>query len=425
MQSWRCAHARDQLRKGLLAMSRLGPFLCCAAVVALFCELSIADEVSPGFSQIEVHDPFSPRYVPLTPIAGGIRTFSVGNLWGGYTVAYPYFPPSLVAPNLYPYAPALGPFMEMFYRPMVYRAVPPPTPPFAPIGVPAAGVNGGAGGQPAGRAAPGAVVQALNAGFGDLAAPEVAPHPKLGKARATNAEARARSQRFIVLGDRHFAKQAYSDAYSRYKLAQQAAPDMGDGFLRQGFALTAMGRYENAARNFKRGIALAPNWVASGFRLDQLYDANALAKAAHLEALAQQALKGPSSDLLFLLGLMLYCDGQAERAGPFFLRAKELAGGDDAHLDGFLQKLAPANQAPAPAEPVAVAKKPAIIPPRDRIAPFSELPAPTGNAAPRATAPPAIAPPPTVPPTTAPAAGARPRKESTPPRPATPAARDL
>ncbi|HEY4311268.1 MAG TPA: hypothetical protein VGN12_17590 [Pirellulales bacterium] len=407
-------------------MSRLGPFLWCAAVVAFFCELSIADEVSPGFSQAAIHDPFSPRYVPLTPVAGGIRTFSVGNLWGGYTVAYPYFPPNLVAPNLYPY----GPFMEMYYRPVVYRAVPPPTPPFAPIGVQAAGLDGGAGGQPAGRAAPGAVVQALNAGFGDLAATEAAPQPRLGKARATNAEARARSQRFIVLGDRHFAKQAYSDAYSRYKLAQQAAPDMGDGFLRQGFALTAMGRYENAAKNLKRGIALAPNWINSGFRLDQLYGANALAKAAHLEALAQQALKGPSSDLLFLLGLMLYCDGQAERAGPFFLRAKELAGGDDAHLDGFLQKLAPANQAPAPAEPVAVAKKPAIAPPKERIAPFSQLPAPTGNAARRATSPLTTAPSATlpaakVPPKTVPAAGAQPRKEPVPPRTAAPQARDL
>src|SRR6185437_2590129 len=105
-----------------------------------------------------------------------------------------------------------------------------------------------------GAAAPAAAVQALNAGFGELAAPDPVPRPKTGKARPTNAESRARSQRFVVLGDGHFAKQAYSDAYSRYKLAQQAAPDMGDGFLRQGFALVAMGRYDNAARNFKRGI---------------------------------------------------------------------------------------------------------------------------------------------------------------------------
>ncbi len=150
-----------------------------------------------------------------------------------------------------------------------------------------------------------------------------------------------------------------------------------------------MGRYENAARNFKRGIGLAPNWVTAGFRLDQLYGVNALAKAAHLEALAQEALKGPSSDLLFLLGLMLYCDGQADRAMPFFLRAKELAGGDDAHLDGFLRKLAPvvaADQAPAPGEPVAAAKKPAFAPRIERIAPFSRLPAPAGNTTPAQTA---------------------------------------
>ncbi len=175
MQSWRYALARDQLRKGLLAMSRVGPLVWCAAVFALCCAMSTADEVSPGFSQAAVHDPFSPHYVPLTPVAGGIRTFSVGNSWGGYSITYPYFPPSLCAPNLYPFSPALGPYMGMFYRPIVYGAFFPPTPPFGPPGVPAVGVDVRAP-APAVRA-PAAAVQALNAGFGDLAAPRSGAAP--------------------------------------------------------------------------------------------------------------------------------------------------------------------------------------------------------------------------------------------------------
>src|SRR5262249_22044959 len=126
---------------------------------------------------------------------------------------------------------------------------------------------------------------AQNAGFGMLA-PDPPPARAVAKPRATNADARARSQRFIVLGDGYFAKQAYSDASQRYKLAAQAAPDMADGFLRQGLAHIALGHYETAARNLKRGLLLKPDWAATDFQLSTLYADNALAKAAHLEALA-------------------------------------------------------------------------------------------------------------------------------------------
>ena len=40
--------------------------------------------------------------------------------------------------------------------------------------------------------------------------------------------------------------------------------------------------------------------------------------------------------LLFLLGVHLHFDGKPQRAAPFFQRAKQLLGRDDAHLKGFL-----------------------------------------------------------------------------------------
>lgn len=346
-----------------------------------------AGEPQPGFSQIEVHDPFSPRYVPLTPLRG-LRVFNSGVGWGGYSIAYPYLPPNFYAPGLFPYF--------SYYRPVPYGAFVPPALPIGPAATLPPRVDGMV--VPARPIAPMAKQPAaIGGGFGELAN-EPGDHPKVGKPRTTNADARARSQRFIVLGDGYFAKQDYADAYSRYKSAQQAAPDMSDGFLRQGFALIAMGRYDHAARSFKRGISLAPHWADSGFRLDQLYGGGGqVAKAAHLEALAQAGLKGPGSDLMFLLGVMLYFDGQAERAKPFFVRAQELAGGDDEHIAGFLRKLAPAalDELPAPANPVAAseepAEKPAQRPPQTRVAPFSQLPA-TPIAAPRGPLPPGTAP---------------------------------
>lgn len=324
-----------------------------------------------------------------------------------YGASYGNFSPGYFAQGTFPYSPyvpaygVLPPPWVPYYRPMLYGGI------YAPLWVLPGNMFGPQAVQrfigadslppPAAPAAPAPVPKAA-AGFGMLA-PNAAVPKGDKKPRATNADARARSQRFIVLGDGYFAKQAYSEAYQRYKLAVQAAPDMGDGILRQGFAQVALGRYDAAARSFKRGLVLDPNWVGSGFRLDTLYADNGLAKAAHIEALAQEAARAPSSDVMFLLGLMLYFDGQPEQARPLFVRSRELAGGNDAHLGGFLQRLAPENAAPAPADavrranddprnavPVAqrVAAGPASGAP---VAPFSKLPAVPATVAPKSWVP--------------------------------------
>jgi len=324
----------------------------------------------PGFSQIDVHNPFSPHYVPLTPLnpgrgaAGGLLTGGpVGTTW-------------VFGPGLYPYYPVYSSPFLAFGAPVLSPVGLPPGPMQGP-----GAMNGFAGaGNPAAWQGKPALPVAAKGGVGGFGL--LAPNGPVAKApqkpRTSNADARTRSQRFVVLGDGYFRKQQYSDAYQRYKLAAQAAPDMSDGFLRQGFALVALGRYDSAARNFKRGITLEPDWADSAFRLHMLYAENGLAKAAHIEALAQEAVRAPSSDVLFLLGVMLYFDGQPERATPFFVRSRELSGGDDAHLDGFLRKLAP--KAPPAAAVLPVAKRdPAPAP--AAVLPSSKMPAAPVDAA--------------------------------------------
>lgn len=173
-------------------------------------------------------------------------------------------------------------------------------------------------------------------GFGELADGDAKEggRPKL---RTSNAEAVARARQFIGFGDEHFRTQEFSDAYQRYKKAASAAPDLADAYFRQGFSLLAMGRYEPAARAFKHGLTLKPDWAKSTFRLDELYGDNRLAKTTHLERLAAEATAHPqNADLMFLLGLGLYFDGQAERARPFFERAAEL-GADRQMMAGFFK----------------------------------------------------------------------------------------
>lgn len=155
--------------------------------------------------------------------------------------------------------------------------------------------------------------------------------------RASNARSVALGRRFIEFGDAQFLDQKYTTAYLRYKEAVKAAPLLADAWFRQGFALVASGRYEWAARALKRGLELDPKWPRAGFRIDLLYGDNRMARQAHLDALAQAALDDPEDpDLLFLMGVMLHCDGEAQRASPFFQRAMELAGAEIAHLKAFL-----------------------------------------------------------------------------------------
>jgi tetratricopeptide (TPR) repeat protein len=142
--------------------------------------------------------------------------------------------------------------------------------------------------------------------------------------------------KYIGFGDTHFRNQKYSEAYERYRRAGQTAPQVADAWFRQGFALAAMGRYETAAKAIKRGLDVDPDWAQSEFHLSDLYGNDEMAKKAHLDAMAKAAQEdGHNGDLLFLLGVHLFFDGQADKAATFFQRASQI-GGNDAALKGFL-----------------------------------------------------------------------------------------
>lgn len=240
----------------------------------------------------------------------------------GYLVApwYVYAPQPLFLPAGAFYGPQFGGPAPLWNNPAPLR-------PVAPV-VPRVQQN-----PPANNKARGV------GGFGELADDE-AKQSERPKVRQSNAETLARARLFVGFGDERFHSQQYSDAYQRYRKAASAAPDLADAFFRQGFSLLALGRYAPAARVFKHGLSLKPDWAKSSFRLDDLYGDNQLAKVAHLEHLATEAAGRPqNADLMFLLGLGLHFDGQAERAKPFFERAQEL-GADRQAVAGFLKLMA-------------------------------------------------------------------------------------
>jgi tetratricopeptide (TPR) repeat protein len=175
------------------------------------------------------------------------------------------------------------------------------------------------------------------------------PAPARPVVRESNLEARRRAGHFMTLGDSLFREQRHHDALQQYKKASEIAPDLTEAYFRQGHALVATTRYELAAAAFKRGAAIDPDWTRAGFQLDDLYADTRVAKTSHLETLAAAALAAPNdADLMFVLGVFLYFDGQPERSQKFFQRSAALSA-DVAHLQHFLPKLEPIGDAAAKA----------------------------------------------------------------------------
>ncbi len=148
--------------------------------------------------------------------------------------------------------------------------------------------------------------------------PEPAAEAPPGKPRV-NDRVEAAAQRFLQFGDAHFAAQRFADAYRRYKRAAEVAPRLADAWFRQGFALVALGNFEQAARVWKKGMKIAPEWPLQPLRLDDLYGENPQAKTGHFDAVIGAAIHAPDdADLLFVAGVMLYFDGQKGQARAFF-----------------------------------------------------------------------------------------------------------
>jgi tetratricopeptide (TPR) repeat protein len=166
---------------------------------------------------------------------------------------------------------------------------------------------------------------------------EANDRPAEPQVRVSNAEARARAWRFIGFGDTHFSAQRFRDANQRYRSAAEAAPDLVEAHFRQAQALVATGQFDLAARTFKRGMALGPGWPQADFSLTELYGENRLAKTSHLERLALAAEAEPeNADLLLVVGMQLYFDGQQERAAPFFRQAATQLADAGLHLDKLI-----------------------------------------------------------------------------------------
>ena len=174
------------------------------------------------------------------------------------------------------------------------------------------------------------------------------PHNFLPQAPSTVAQ-RQRSLHLQGQGDLWFRQQNFLQAYSRYKQAAGAAPDLAAPRFRMAYALMTLQRYELAVPEFQRGIRLDPQYPLTGDSPQKIFgEENRLAAAALPQAVAawvRQDIR--SSDRLFLLGALLLISGDHVRAKVLLETAAQFgAEGPTEHIVAFLKLDNPASARP-------------------------------------------------------------------------------
>lgn len=179
---------------------------------------------------------------------------------------------------------------------------------------------------------------------------------KVIELRNSSLKSRALARSLMTTGDQMFREQRYHSALQKYKAATKAAPDLAETHFRQGHGYIATNRYEQAAQSFKLGAALASDVNRGGFKLDDLYSDSPISKTAHLDALAEEALDDEgNTDLLFLVGVYLYYDNQADRAERFFDEAARVSPRELRYLAKYRKPQ------PRPSEPIITASLPSEV----------------------------------------------------------------
>ena len=145
--------------------------------------------------------------------------------------------------------------------------------------------------------------------------------------KQTSPDSIRRSIRYQAQGDEWFAKSNYLQAYGHYKQAVSAAPGRAEPRFRMAIALAATTNYSLAVDEIKRAMRIDPSWPRTGAKLDELWgDDNLLSKNAVLHKAASwvgEDIRDP--DRLFLMGVLLHFNGDAEKSNTFFEAAFELS----------------------------------------------------------------------------------------------------
>jgi tetratricopeptide (TPR) repeat protein len=159
-------------------------------------------------------------------------------------------------------------------------------------------------------------------------------------------EIRTDVTKLIELGDQQFSDQKHAAALDSYQSAARIDPTSADAQLRQGFVLSALGRYDQAVKVFRRALQLRQDWTESSFELNQICSHDGLAATERRMSRALE-IKPRHLNLLIAMSMQMVFNGLPDQARAYVDRAIDIAGENDPML-AELVKLSSANAPPKP-----------------------------------------------------------------------------
>ena len=124
---------------------------------------------------------------------------------------------------------------------------------------------------------------------------------------ASNTEAIKRSQEMEAIGDEHFQRQQWVQAFINYRNAVLVAGDRAEAHMRLGFACIVIKRYPEAALAFKQALAIDPLAGKTGETLETVFGiADPTVRTEIVRGVANWSKENLSDqDHLFLLAVIL------------------------------------------------------------------------------------------------------------------------
>jgi len=158
-------------------------------------------------------------------------------------------------------------------------------------------------------------------------------HQILARPRELTPPSLAKIEKLIADGDERFRRQNYSLAAERFRTA--ARMGSADAYLREGFALVALGNYRLATIAFQNAQALKPDWMEDPFSLEQIYAPGVLRRTT--EKLMRKLAVNPGQEgLLTSMCMQFYFSGDLERARYYATRASYVGGIEATLAESFL-----------------------------------------------------------------------------------------
>ena len=189
-------------------------------------------------------------------------------------------------------------------------------------------------------------------------------------------EAQLRGVQLQQQADARMRELDYLQASMRYQDSIGAAADRVEPHYRLAIAQAGMKRFDKAVQELKLATDIDPSWMNT-ISLDELLgDDNLIGKTQLKQRVADWALADAhDADRLYLLGTLLYLDGNVEKAHILFDTAVALIG-NEPHLTAFLSPLAEGPSTPVPqADDVPPLPAPPESAPSNNVLP--DLPTPT------------------------------------------------